>query len=450
MREISDALGLEISPQITGSGQLPSCYAVTDLAVHSFAAIGTALAGLMTEMGLTPEPAQVTVDRRLASLWFGFSIHPQGWELPPIWDPMAGDYEASDGWIRLHTNLPHHRQAALRVLGTEPTRESTAPAVREWQKDALETAIVAQGGVAAAMHSRAEWQTHPQGMAVAAEPLIGWSDPVQSATRQWEGTADRPLKGLRILDLTRVLAGPIATRTLAGYGAEVLRIDPPGWDEANVIPEVTLGKRCAHLDLKTPQGREVLEDLLSQADILVHGYRPGALDALGLDAPRRSLLSPGHIEITLDAYGWTGPWAGRRGFDSLVQMSWGIADQGMNWAGTEKPHPLPCQALDFATGYLMAAAAMVALRKSLSGSVHSARFSLARTAELLASYPAPEMETFPMSSSTEDLDEKIEETSWGPAKRLRPPLHGSGLIWGWDRQATELGASLPQWAGRTP
>lgn len=152
--------------------------------------------------------------------------------MPSLWDAVAGDYKAADGWIRLHTNLPRHRSAALKVLGTRPEREAVAKAVRSWAISDLETAVVAEGGVAAAMRSRAEWLDHPQGRAVSRDPLIGWQGPRYVNLRDRpRATADRPLAGLRVLDLTRVLAGPVSTRTLAGFGAEVLRIDPPGWDE---------------------------------------------------------------------------------------------------------------------------------------------------------------------------------------------------------------------------
>lgn len=444
------ALGLAGETTFTGRGHLSSRFAVTELAAQSFAAIGHALAELMTAKGLLSVPPGVTVDRRLASLWFGFSIHPVGWEMPPVWDAIAGDYETRDGWIRLHTNLLHHRAATCRVLGTEAERAAIAQVVKTWDGDDLETAIIQEGGVAAVMRSLSGWQAHPQGAAVADEPLIAWEETPRSAPLDWPGTEDRPLRGLRILDLTRVLAGPVATRTLAGFGAEVLRIDPPGWDEANVIPEVSLGKRCARMDLRTPGGLRQIEELLAGAHILVHGYRPGVLDRLGLGAEKRRELAPDLIDISLNAYGWTGPWTGRRGFDSLVQMSTGIAYTGMEWAGADKPTPLPCQALDFATGYLMAASALKALERGLKGKTVRARLSLARTAALLAAHEQGEGESFDLKARKEDLDPAIEETSWGPARRLLSPISIGRTSLHWDRPATALGAALPHWARRAP
>ena len=355
--------------QVTGEGRYDSAFAVTELANASVAAVGGALADVIEVLNLAPKRPEVTVDQRLASLWFKYSFRGVGWEVPDLWDPIAGNYQTRDGWIRLHTNLPHHRDAALSVLGCAGNREAVAEAVLSWDRDALETAVVANGGVAAAMRSRAEWLAHPQGAAVAQEPLIDWVSPRHVHLRDRpEATLTRPLAGLRVLDLTRVLAGPVSTRTLAGFGADVLRIDPPGWDEPGVLQDITLGKRMGVLDLKSPSGLDQLKDLLAEADVLIHGYRPDALEALGFGPEVRNAIAPNRVEVTLDAYGWTGPWAKRRGFDSLVQMSAGISDSGRIWAGKEGPHPLPVQALDHATGYLMAAACLSAIASAARAS----------------------------------------------------------------------------------
>jgi crotonobetainyl-CoA:carnitine CoA-transferase CaiB-like acyl-CoA transferase len=133
----------------------------------------------------------------------------------------------------------------------------------------------------------------------------------------------------------------VATRFLAGLGAEVLRVDPPGWEEPSLEPEVTLGKRCARLDLRGSEGRARLRALLKAADIIVHGYRPDALESLGFGVAERRMLRPGLVDVSLSAYGWSGPWALRRGFDSLVQMSSGIAHEGARTVGSPRPRPLP-------------------------------------------------------------------------------------------------------------
>ena len=319
--------------EITGLGDLPSAFAVTGLAAASVGA--AALAVAERAASARSRPPSVVVDRRLASLWFGFSLKPQGWALPPVWDPIAGDYPAADGWIRLHTNAARHREAALAVLGCVGERDAVAAAVRGAHADELEASVVARGGCAAVMRSLAAWADHPQGRAVAAESLVLVEEREAFAAADKPIDPARPLAGVRVLDLTRILAGPVATRFLAAFGADVLRLDPPEWDEPGVAPEVTLGKRCARLDLKDAGGRARFFALLAKADVIVHGYRPGALDAFGLGEAERRRARPGLIDVSLDAYGWSGPWAGRRGFDSLVQMSAGVAAEGMRRFGND-------------------------------------------------------------------------------------------------------------------
>jgi hypothetical protein len=431
----------------TGLGGLPSVFPVTDLASAAVAAAGLSIAELVRQAG--GRRAAVTVDRRLSSIWFHSSLRPIGWSVPPPWDPIAGDYRAKDGWIRLHTNAPHHRAAVERVLGAHGDKAGVSNAVAQWAKAELESAVVGAGGCAAEMRSLAEWQQHPQGQAVAVEPLAHVAPTEACDTPNWSIPSGRPLAGLRVLDLTRVLAGPVASRFLAGYGAEVLRIDPPGWDEPGVVPEVSLGKRCARLDLRLESDHAHFRGLLSKADVLLHGYRPGALDRLGFDAATRRRLSPGLIDVCLDAYGWTGPWALRRGFDSLVQMSTGIADAGMRRRSSEKPAPLPVQALDHATGYLMAAAAIRgAARRLIEGNGTEARLSLARTAKLLADHQLGDDELRLAAETEADRSPALEATEWGDAQRIAAPIQISGAPMRWDYPASSLGSAAPQWLDR--
>lgn len=444
--------------QITGEGALASAFPVTDFATAAVAAAHLAVGELIDQAHGTLPP--MTVDRRLSSLWFATSLQPQGWSLPAQWDAVAGDYRAADGWIRLHTNAPHHRQAALAVLKTAPERDAVSQAVLRWKASELESAVVTHQGCAAAMRSALAWREHLQGRAVAAEPLLhrtdspvgpappGTGSPPSSRTRpEWIAPRERPLRGVRVLDLTRILAGPVATRFLAGFGAEVLRIDPHGWDEPGTVPEVVLGKRCARLDLRDPGDRAVLEGLLSEADVMIHGYRADALARLGLSAERRRALNPGLVDVSLNAYGWTGPWRERRGFDSLVQMSCGIADAGMVAAGSDRPVPLPVQALDHATGYLMAAAAVRGLTQRLTtGQGVQVQASLARTALSLMSFAPTEAQPsalLPLNPS--DYSDDIEHTAWGPALRLKPAGVIEGTPTHWDLPASALGSADARW-----
>ena len=450
LEEIELALTGSSSPApvaVAEESAASSVFAVSDLAQASVAAAGTAMASLMA--GAEPgSPPGVTVNGVLCNGWFQRSIRPIGWELPPVWDAVAGDYRAEDGWIKLHTNAPRHRSAALAVLGVPADREAVAKAVGAWSAQALEEAVVAAGGAAAAMRSLDAWQQHPQGRAIAAEPLIHRerTSPCNRGHVHQTGEGDRPLAGVRVLDLTRVLAGPVATRLLAGWGADVLRIDPPDWDEPALVPDMTLGKRCARLDLRTLDGRDRFLDLLGSADVLVHGYRSDALDGLGLGADRRSELRPCLVDVSLDAYGWSGPWRARRGFDSLVQMSAGIADAGRGGAGSIRPVPLPFQALDHATGYLMAAAAITGLRLRRAGGTGSRwRMSLARTARMLIDAGIAGEVVEPARTGPGTVAAPIERTAWGDARRLAPPLSVEGAPLRWSRPARPLGSDAPAW-----
>ena len=452
LEQLRTALSLDgpRSPVTLGrGGSLASAFSVSDLAQASIGSAGAALSelvGALDGAGLPP----VRVHRDLASAWFAASLRPLDFELPPAWDALAGDYATRDGWIKLHTNAPRHRTAVLDALGVSPSRAEVARATRGWKGAELESAVVAAGGAAATMRTHGEWLDHPQGRAVSAEPLMA-RQPVpggRPGVSEWKGTSDRPLLGVRVLDLTRVLAGPVATRLLAGWGADVLRIDPPGWDEPALAPEVTLGKHCARLNLRTPAGRDRLLTLLGSADIMVHGYRSDALERLGLGADARSECRPGLVDVSLDAYGWSGPWSTRRGFDSLVQMSTGIAETGRRAAGVERPVPLPVQALDHATGYLLAGAAITGLARRLTDGTGSRwRTSLARVASLLV-----EAGRDPGPAGNDPLETAwaggpIERTTWGRARRIPPPLVIDGAPLRWTRPARPLGSDAAAWAG---
>jgi hypothetical protein len=294
------------------------------------------------------------------------------------------------------------------------------------------------------MRTKEEWLAHPQGAAVAAAPLIEWRTGAPgSPGERWRPTSDRPLAGLRVLDLTRVIAGPVATRFLAGLGADVLRIDPPDWDEVALVPNMTLGKRAAFLDLTTGEGLERLRELVRNADVLAHGYRHGALEALGLDFAALQELRPGLVEVSLDAYGFSGPWAERRGFDSLVQMSAGIAQRGMEWAGSDEPHPLPVQALDHASGYLLAAATLRALtRLRTDGVGGSARTSLARVAVALDNGGELPADGALVARAQPSLPL---ETPWGAAAMLPAAVGIAGIPLAYDRGPRDLGSDPASW-----
>jgi hypothetical protein len=446
---------------LTGSSSTPSLFAVSDFAQ---AAIGVAVGEVQALRKLCwGETGAAGVDRFLASQWCKHSVYPMGWERPATWDEFAGDYRCVDGWIRLHTNAPHHRRAALSVLQNPANKAAALDAVSRWKGVELESAVVAAGGAAAYMMNVDDWLVHPQGRAVSAEPVVAWQEkeiPAGGHDAFRLSSPSRPLQGVRVLDLTRVLAGPVCTRFLASLGADVLRIDPPEWNEDGNALEMTIGKRCAGLDLNKSDDRELFESLLKESDVLVHGYRADALAKLGYDETAIATLSPSCIDVALNAYGWSGPWANRRGFDSLVQMSSGIAEFGQNTSESDAPVPLPFQALDHVTGYLMAAAIVHAVSQRVcSGRVFTARLSLARQAKLLWDICGPCANAANIDSLSHDkpasdpqvhmtdmhMANGVEQTPWGPLRRLKLPFSIEGVDTRFEHPVNKLRTSIACW-----
>jgi crotonobetainyl-CoA:carnitine CoA-transferase CaiB-like acyl-CoA transferase len=453
LADLGAALGIDVQAvRFTGIGVLGAPYRMTDLGAACLAGAGAAVVGLAAATGPTASgdrPA-VTVDRPLATGLFHRAYRPLRAATRSPFHPMSRDFPTADGrWLRFQANYPHLRAATLAVLGTSEDGDEIAAAVAAAKADELESAVVAGGGAAAASRTVGEWAVHPQGAAVATEPLV---DVTETGRRDgdWQPVPERPLAGIRVLDMTRVLAGPMATRLLAGFGAQVLRVDPPDYDEPNGIGsgDLTLGKRCATLDLKTVDGKARFAELLAGADLLVHGLRPGALDALGLDAATRQAISPGLTEVTLNAYGWTGPWQDRRGFDTLVQNSTGMALAGGAWAGTGTPYRWPLSIIDHSTGYLMAAAAVAAVaRRARTGRGSVSRVSLARVAHWLTSGPAQDHEPQLELPLPGPLDPAVYDSPIGPVRRLVWPMDVAGIPFRFDRPGDPFGSSVPRWIG---
>ena len=345
-------------------------------------AVGEALAAAadLAEASGQPRP-QVSVDPLHVACAFASERHLRvaGAQPAPAFAPLSRFARTADGWIRLHANYPHHERALLSALGA--TAGTALDAVAEWRAVELEDAVVAAGGAAAAVRTPEAWAAHPQGVAVAGLPLV--------ERRRVPSAAPRRRPRLRVLDLTRVIAGPVATRFLAALGADVLRIDPPQMPELDLaVLDGCPGKRMAQLDLRSDGDRAAFDALLADADVLVLGYRPGALAAFGLDDEWLAERHPRLVVASLSAWGRDGPWAGRGGFDSLVQAACGIAAVE---GGGDAPGALPVQALDHATGYLLAGAVLREVAARLRGEDGAAiRLALAATAHELLRRPRPQ------------------------------------------------------------
>ena len=317
--------------------------------------------------------------------------------VPDPWDRLSGLYpcgaDTTPGWVRIHANFAHHRERALRLLGCatgpETERAAVAQALRSWRAEDFELAAANAGAVVAALRSFDEWDAHPQSRVVAARPLVsieridaaGQADPLR-----WPALARgaAPLHGLRVLDLTRILAGPVAGRTLAAYGAEVMLLNAPHLPNIASIADTSRGKLSALVDLRESTGRDALRHLLRDAHVFMQGYRPGALAALGFAPTELARLRPGIVCVSLSAYGPGGPWANRRGFDSLVQTATGLNHAEAQAAGAAQPKALPMQALDYSAGFLLAFGTQAALwRQQAEGGSWQVQVSLAGVAHWL-------------------------------------------------------------------
>jgi crotonobetainyl-CoA:carnitine CoA-transferase CaiB-like acyl-CoA transferase len=421
------------------------------LSVARFAGEAVAFAAsAATRLGIPPTPLDGV--RIATSLTSERHFRLNG-EAGVAWAPLSGFWQTADGWLRTHANYPHHRAALLQALGVpdaddDATKAGVEAALRSASRLEVEEAIVAAGGVAAAVRTEEEWHAHPHGAGVSGEPLLrvrdrsaGRGTPNGTPERARVGAgsnAVRPLDGIRVLELTRVLAGPIASRTLGLWGADVLRIDPPFLPEPEWIHlDTGPGKRSALLDLHTDRDR--FAELLAGADVLVHGYRPGALDALGLT----ELVdrTPGLIVASLSAWG-PGPWAERRGFDSIVQAASGIA-VAESQDGV-RPGALPAQALDHSAAYLLAGAvAHLLVRRDAVGGSWSVATSLARIGAELLAMPRAELPagTFEPTVSTST-------TALGTVTQALPALGSADYRF----PPRPFGADEPTWTvdGKAP
>lgn len=363
------------------------------------------------------------------------------------WAELSGFWPAADGWLRIHANYPHHRARLLAALKlpTSTTADELLVHLHGRSAIVVEALVAEQGGIAVAVGTEAQWRSSEQGLAVATQPLLRVQRLGDAALAvMGETSVDAPARGIRVLDLTRVIAGPVATRTLALWGADVLRVDPPQYPE---LPWQHLdsgaGKRSTLIDLDTDFA--TFESLLDTADVVVTGYRDGALDRFGLSPAALAERRPGIVVARLTAWGTTGPYAQRRGFDSIVQAATGIG--WLESTDSQKPGTLPAQALDHAAGYLLAAGITTALRRRLDeGGSWYVETSLARVAQELLAAPREvgHAATPPWLPSviTRTLADGTTITTAAAAP------HYSGGPDDWATPAVAWGTSSPQWLAR--
>jgi crotonobetainyl-CoA:carnitine CoA-transferase CaiB-like acyl-CoA transferase len=429
--------------------QLPSSFRVAASAQASIAATGLAAAQVWQLRSGQSQDVAVDMRHAVVECRSERYLRVDGKPPGPTWDAIAGIYKTGDRrFVRLHTNFRHHRDAVCKVLNCKPERDEVQAALMQWDAEAFETAAYAGGCVVAMMRSHEEWSASPHARALAELPLVSIEKIGEAAPKPWP-KGDRPLANVRVLDLSRVIAGPVAGRTLAVHGADVLLISGP---DLPAIPWLTIdtgrGKLSTFVELKSEQGRDVFRGLLAQADIISQGYRPKSIAALGFSPEQAARLNPGIVYVSMSAYGHAGPWAERRGFDSLVQTSTGFNHAEGQAAGVDGPKELPAQMLDHATGYLMAFGAMMAkARQSREGGSWHVRVSLAQTGRWLWNLGrvADGFETEDLKSET--VMPFIEEipSGFGPLRSVTHSAVLSKTPAFWARPAMPLGSHPPQW-----
>ena len=437
---------------------LPTPFCIGTAASAALGAVGLAAADLWEAKSGRRQAVGVDLRRATASLRSGHYMLMNGARVPTERNTVMGVYPARNGrWSYLHCNFPNHRAAALKVLGVAEDREAVRRAVANWDALELEEAIIAAKGAGGMARSMAEWRDHPQAAAIASLPLFEIEKIAESPPEPLP-PGNRPLAGVRVLDLTRVLAGPTCARTLAEHGADVLKITAPhlpniGYQEY----DTGHGKLSAYLDLRRDEDLATLKGLAREADVFSQGYRPGTLAERGLSPEALAALRPGLVYVSLSAFGHKGPWAGRRGFDTVVQTVSGITTrQAELFPGAEAGQPqfYPVSAIDYLTGYLMAFGAMVALgRRAQEGGSWLVRISLAQTGRWLVGMgevPEPDLADVPTEFSPQEIAGwSIEsDTPVGRLKHLAPVLDLSETKPCWARPTVPLGHHPAAWPAR--
>ncbi len=436
---------------------LPTPYRIGVAGAATLGATGLAIEDLWALRTGRRQSISVDVRQATASLRSGHYMKLGDGEVSARRNSIMGVYPTKDGrWSYLHCNFPNHRAAALSVLGVPEDRDAVAKAVLTWNAQDLEEAIIAAKGAGGMVRTAAEWATHPQAAAIAALPLMEVIK-IGEAPPEPLPPGNRPLSGVRVLDLTRVLAGPTCARTLAEHGADVLKITGAHlpnlgyqeWDTGH-------GKLSAQLDLRQPADVATLRGLVKDADVFSQGYRPGSLGGRGLSPEELAALRPGLVYVSLCAFGHEGPWASRRGFDTVVQTVSGITSRQAEVVPASTPGPqfYPVSAIDYCTGYLMAFGAMVALgRRAREGGSWMVRISLAQVGKWivdLGEVPEAAARAAPEEFSAEELDRwsMVSQTPSGPLKHLGPVVALSETKAHWTRPSVPLGYHKAEWVAR--
>lgn len=374
-------------------------------------------------------------------------------KVPDSWAPLSGLYPCKDGHVRIHANFEHHRDGALKILGlnkpaTSYGKQDVDKALTHWSAIDFETAAAEANMVVSAVRSFDTWDSHPHAVFVKQLPLItfekiGEAPPLKLPVLSQDKKA---LAGIRVIDLTRILAGPVCGRTLAAYGADVMLVNSPDLPNIAHIADTSRGKLSTCLNLNHSSDNQKLLALTKEAHVFIQGYRPGGLLALGFGPEQLAEVRPGLSYVSLSAYGHKGPWSNRRGFDSLVQTATGFNHAEAKAAGTASPKGLPVQILDYASGFLMAYAAQAAiLKQQREGGSWHARVSLVQTAQWLRSLGRISdnfhQKQLDVASSLQSY-----ASNFGALEALPHAAQFSDMTSSWARPSVKPGTDAAKWS----
>lgn len=435
---------------VGGDPVLATDFRVADAALSAIGA--SALAASELWLQRTGQTQAVRVEAGAAGALFRseryFSV--SGGAPPNPWSPLSGFYRTSDDrWLQLHTNFDHHRDGVLACLGCADDRAAVAGAIAQRGGAELEDELAAAGLCAALVRTAGQWAEHPQAAAVGSLPVLEVVRLGEAAPRSLPPHPEQPLSGVRVLDLTRVIAGPVAGRELAAHGAEVLHVAAAHLPSLpDLVMDVNRGKRSTFIDLRHVQGRQVLAQLASQADVFLQGFRPGALAEAGFSPHELAKGSPGIVCVEICAYSHRGPWATRRGYDTLVQSVTGIAEEHGRATGALGPRHLPVSAIDHATGYLAAFGAQIALQRRVTeGGSWLVRVSLAQSGRWLDALGRVVGGAGSVDQARADIADQLQhETSvWGELSYVGHAAQLSQTPPRWNHSAVPLGTHQPCW-----
>jgi len=430
---------------------LPTRYRIGTVGAAALAGLGLAMAGLREQQTGKRPRVQVDVRDAVAALrgttYLRIDGRPGAKEAN-----LSGFYRTKDRWIYFHCNQPIHQQRLQQVLGIGLDRAAASAAAAKWSAWELERAVHDAGACAPVVRTPEEWRALPNTPVLAAEPLVDIRRIGDAPPLALPSGNPLPLAGLRVLDLTRVLAGPTCGRLMAEAGADVIKfVSPRHPDQAVHELETGYRKRRFEMDIDAGAGRETFLKLAREVDVFVQGYRQDALRGLGFAPEDLAATRPGVIYVSLNAYGFRGPWRTRRGFDTVVQSASGLAHVS---SVDGVPRVLPVSGLDYLAGYLMAFGTLVALqRRAQEGGSWEVRVSLARACEWLTGFGLqdPAVLALPNEVPAERLAELLVEvpTPIGHMRRLRPLVHYSeerlNVLQPWALDAMN---ATPAWRAR--